>query len=221
MFGTNDDAQTTMGAPTVQNPSMLDNVSPQDFQTPQDPQTTQAVQPTPVVEHPLTTDNPFVGDPTTVSATDSQAVATVTPSYDGPQISSVSTPTTTTFSPSGPVQPPVVEEPQETVAQTSTIPVDDAQASSEGGLAVTPIDHDKLAEMKRDALEHLAPLADQIDGTPEETFRTTMMMIQANDNHLLLEKALSAAKKIEDDKTRAQAMLDIINEINYFSQAGQ
>jgi hypothetical protein len=47
-----------------------------------------------------------------------------------------------------------------------------------------------------------------------------MMMIQANDNHTLLEKALTAAKQIEDDKTRAQAMLDIINEINYFAQAG-
>ena len=45
-----------------------------------------------------------------------------------------------------------------------------------------------------------------------------MMMIQANDNHNLLEKALAAAKMIEDDKIRAQAMLDIVNEINYFSQ---
>jgi len=45
-----------------------------------------------------------------------------------------------------------------------------------------------------------------------------MMMIQANDNHTLIEKALDAAKEIEDDKARAQAMLDIVNEINYFSQ---
>jgi hypothetical protein len=72
--------------------------------------------------------------------------------------------------------------------------------------------------MKQDAMAHLEPLVDHIDGTPEETFKTTMMMIQANDNHTLIDKALDAAKKISDDKERAEALLDIINEINYFSQ---
>ena len=48
-----------------------------------------------------------------------------------------------------------------------------------------------------------------------------MMMIQATDDKTLLKKALDAAKKIGDDKVRAQAMLDVINEINYFTQAGE
>jgi hypothetical protein len=60
-----------------------------------------------------------------------------------------------------------------------------------------------------------------LDQSPEESFKTTMMMIQANDNHTLLEKALEQAKNIQDDKARANAMLDIINEINYFSQTSQ
>jgi hypothetical protein len=93
-----------------------------------------------------------------------------------------------------------------------------AQVVSTVDSSSTPVDHQKLADMKQDALTHLEPLTDHLGGTPEETFRATMMMIQANDNHTLLEKALEAAKNIEDDKTRAQAMLDIINEINYFSQ---
>ena len=82
-----------------------------------------------------------------------------------------------------------------------------------------PVDHDKLATMKQEAMTHLEPLVDHIDNSPEETFKTTMMMIQANDNHTLLDKAFSAAKSIQNDKARAEALLDIINEINYFSQA--
>lgn len=79
-------------------------------------------------------------------------------------------------------------------------------------------DPNHLAGLKQQALQHLEPLSEHLGDTPEEQFKTTMMMIQANDNHTLLEKALAAAQKIEDDKVRAQAMLDIINEINYFSQ---
>jgi hypothetical protein len=85
--------------------------------------------------------------------------------------------------------------------------------------SATAPDPSHLAGLKQQALDHLEPLTDHIDGSPEEVFKTTMMMIQANDNHTLLERALEAAKKIEDDKARAQAMLDIVNEINYFSQS--
>ncbi|MFT4532393.1 MAG: hypothetical protein ACI9T8_000414 [Candidatus Saccharimonadales bacterium] len=87
-----------------------------------------------------------------------------------------------------------------------------------GPAPMQPADHKQLAGMKQQALTHLEPLVDHIGGTPEETFRTTMMMIQANDNHTLIEKALESAKGIADDRERAQALLDIINEINYFSQ---
>jgi len=79
-------------------------------------------------------------------------------------------------------------------------------------------DQNHLAGLKQQAIGHLESLSDHVEGTPEEMFKTTMMMIQANDNHTLLEKALEAAKSIEDDKIRAKAMLDVINEINYFSQ---
>ena len=91
--------------------------------------------------------------------------------------------------------------------------LDEADAPEDEG-----VDQDKLAGMKQQALEHLEPLADHLDQTPEEEFKTTLMRIQANDNHALLDKALNAAKNITDDKERAQAMLDIVNEINYFSQ---
>ena len=44
-----------------------------------------------------------------------------------------------------------------------------------------------------------------------------MMMIQASDDKSLVPKAYEAANSIEDEKVKAQALLDIINEINYFT----
>ncbi len=77
---------------------------------------------------------------------------------------------------------------------------------------------DDLVHIKLDALHELSPLVDHLDQTPEEKFKTTMMMIQASDDQSLVKTAYEAAKAIKDDKVRAQALLDIINEINYFTQ---
>jgi len=75
-----------------------------------------------------------------------------------------------------------------------------------------------LLSIKQQALQQLSPLVSHLNQTPEEKFRTTMMMIQATDDQTLITAAYDAAKGITDDKTRAQALLDIINEINYFTQ---
>lgn len=81
-----------------------------------------------------------------------------------------------------------------------------------------------LINIKHDALSELSPLVGHIDQTPTEKFRTLMMMIQGADDKSLIKPAYEAAKAIEDEKERAQALLDIVNEINYFTQpkdAGQ
>lgn len=75
-----------------------------------------------------------------------------------------------------------------------------------------------LGDLKQQALQQLTPLVGHLDQTPEEKFRTTMMMIQASDNQDLLPAAYEAANKITDEKARAQALLDVVNEINYFTQ---
>lgn len=82
----------------------------------------------------------------------------------------------------------------------------------------TPAPNGDLLDIKQQALQHLSPLVSHLDQTPEEKFRTTMMMIQASDNQDLVKDAFEAAKQITDDKARAQAFLDVINEINYFTQ---
>lgn len=80
---------------------------------------------------------------------------------------------------------------------------------------------DDLLEIKQQALQQLTPLVGHLDQTSEEKFRTSMMLIQASDNQALLKDAFEAAQQISDDKVRAQALLDVINEINYFTQNKQ
>ncbi|HET9098442.1 MAG TPA: hypothetical protein VFN51_02380 [Candidatus Saccharimonadales bacterium] len=78
-----------------------------------------------------------------------------------------------------------------------------------------------LAALKIQALDELYPLIDKLDLHPEEKFRIVMMMLQASDNKDLVKVAYEAAHAIEDEKVKAQALLDIVNEINYFTQPPQ
>ncbi len=232
MFGNNDNQQSVAGTPPAQNPSMLDNVhNPSTKETtaapatPTEPSTVtqDATQP----EHTMTTDNPFVQTAATPApsvpvpepiADTSTTVATGTDDGDDTndgdnKVKIPDIPKPVGVQTSGPVIPPsIVSTPEEDANETTP------ENKLEDKTEALAIDTNKLADMKKQALDHLEPLVRHLDGTPEETFKTTMMMIQANDNHTLLDKALNAATKITDDKERAQALLDIVNEINYFSQ---
>ncbi len=75
-----------------------------------------------------------------------------------------------------------------------------------------------LMDIKQKALTELSPLVSHLDQSPEEKFKTTMMMIQASDNQDLISDAYASAQAITDNKAKAQALLDIVNEINYFTQ---
>ncbi len=99
-----------------------------------------------------------------------------------------------------------ISEPEEDKEETPapTISVDN-----------TPSD---LVEIKKSALQELSPLLDELDQTPEAKLNILMMTIQASDDQSLIPQAFETAKKIEGKKPRAEAMLDIINEINYFTK---
>lgn len=102
----------------------------------------------------------------------------------------------------------------------ATASADDDVSETDAGAPAAPAsapDTDALLSIKQQALQQLTPLVGHLEQTPEEKFRTTMMMIQAADNHALIQEAYEAAKQITDEKTRAQALLDIVNEINYFT----
>jgi hypothetical protein len=48
-----------------------------------------------------------------------------------------------------------------------------------------------------------------------------MMVIQASDSQDLISEAYKAAQEITDEKAKAEALMSIINEINYFTQKPQ
>jgi hypothetical protein len=106
----------------------------------------------------------------------------------------------------------VTTDSTDTPTGTSLLDVD---AQSE---PIESVDTNQLLDIKQEALSKLSPLVGHLEQTPEEKFRTTMMMIQASDNQSLIKDAYAAAQDIEDEKAKAQALLDIVNEINYFTQ---
>jgi hypothetical protein len=93
--------------------------------------------------------------------------------------------------------------------------------SEPAGTAPAAPNEDALVSIKEQALNNLAPLVNHLEQTPEEKFKTTMMLIQASDNSALVKDAYEAANQIPDEKSRAQALLDVVNEINYFTQKGK
>lgn len=98
----------------------------------------------------------------------------------------------------------------DTTTSTTSAPTNSDDAADDG-----------LLDIKQQALQQLSPLLGHLDQSPEEKFRTTMMMIQASDDNSLIKTAYDAAQQITDEKVKAQALLDVINEINYFTQHQQ
>jgi hypothetical protein len=92
------------------------------------------------------------------------------------------------------------------------------QVSNDPLSGSAPAVNSALDEIKQQALAQLSPLVSQLDQTPEERYKTIMMMIQASDNQDLITQAYAAAQEITDEKAKAEALLNIVNEINYFTQ---
>lgn len=90
-------------------------------------------------------------------------------------------------------------------------------AETPSQLAPTNDTLDELADIKRQALQQLSPLVGHLDQSPEERFRTSLMLLQSTDDKSFIRPAYEAAQAITDEKARAQALLEIINEVDYFS----
>lgn len=71
--------------------------------------------------------------------------------------------------------------------------------------------------VKKSALEQLRPLIEKLDLEPADKFDKYLMMLRASDDPALIKPAFEAAQGIAGEKERAQALLDIINEINYIT----
>lgn len=111
--------------------------------------------------------------------------------------------------------PPMPEVDAATAAPTSSLPtpstvpapaVDDDSA-----------DTSDLEDIKKNALSELRPLVDKLNIPAEELFDTYLLLLRSTDDAALIGPAHKAAKAITDEARRAQALLDIIKEIDYLS----
>jgi len=155
------------------------------------------------VQEPTSSPLPGAPEPPVVSAPDDPALST-------PSDNSSDQPTNTID--------PVTSEPSTLAPSFDSAPSNDVAVAPESTM---PDSSDDLVDIKRQALQELSPLIDHLDQDPEEKFKTTMMMIQASDDKDLIPHAFKAAKEITDEKQRAQALLDIVNEINYFTHKSE
>jgi hypothetical protein len=145
---------------------------------------------------------PDVPEPVVMDEPASAAAAAPDPMPDDQQASSLP-PIEMTVAPMPEPTPAVVTEP--TPAPAFTAPT----ASSD------------LESIKKNALGELRPLIDHVDLPAEEKFDTYLMLIRSTDDSTLIAPAHAAAQGISDEKRRAEALLDIIKEIDYLSRNNQ
>lgn len=75
-----------------------------------------------------------------------------------------------------------------------------------------------LQEIKREAVTELRPLVDKLDLTPADKFDVLLLLVRTTNDSSLIAKAHETARQIPDESRRAQALLSIIQEVDYFSQ---
>ena len=105
-------------------------------------------------------------------------------------------------SPPAPAEPPSAPEPEAAPAASPAVPSD-------------------LEDIKQNALGDLRPLIDKVDLAPEEKFDTYLLLIRSTDDRALIAPAYAAAQSIADEKRKAEALLEIIKEIDYLSRQNQ
>ncbi|HEY5695840.1 MAG TPA: hypothetical protein VIQ80_03325 [Candidatus Saccharimonadales bacterium] len=115
-------------------------------------------------------------------------------------------------------QAPVMPEPQPAPAAMPE-PTMPAMPSMPSMPPMTP--SGDLDSIKKDALNELRPLVDKLNVAPEEKFDTYLLLLRSTDDKGLIAPAHEAARNIADEARRAQALLDVIKEIDYLSNPPQ
>lgn len=108
------------------------------------------------------------------------------------------------------------EQPAETAKPAET-PVVQPIATPDTPPAPAAATPENLDDIKHDALQDLRPLVDKLDLAPEEKFDIYLLLLRSTDDKTLIAPAYEAARSIADETARAQALLDVVKEIDYFS----
>jgi hypothetical protein len=117
------------------------------------------------------------------------------------------------------ITPPADDEPKPDTGKSAP-KVEHPHAKNhdkKGGNTPPSTGNSDLDGLKASALEELRPLVGKLNLPAEEHFDTLLLIIRSTDDQSLLSQAHDAAKEITDDTRRAQALLDVIKEIDYFS----
>lgn len=113
--------------------------------------------------------------------------------------------------PAAPAEPDFIAT--EPVAPTPVTPAPDPVMPTSVG--------SDLESIKQEALGELRPLVDKLNVSPEEKFDTYLLLLRSTDDRDLIAPAHAAAKNITDEARKAQALLDIIKEIDFLSNPQQ
>jgi hypothetical protein len=108
-----------------------------------------------------------------------------------------------------------VDEPVEAVAEEPAMPALPEMPPIVPPV-MPPVGND-LDAIKQEALGELRPLVDKLNVSPEEKFDTYLLLLRSTDDKELIAPAHEAARGIADEARRAQALLDIIKEIDYLA----
>lgn len=79
----------------------------------------------------------------------------------------------------------------------------------------------ELDGIKKDAITELRPLVDKLNLEPNEKFDTYLLLLRSTDDKELVAPAHEAAKAIPDETKKAEALLEIIKEIDFLNQNQQ
>lgn len=113
-----------------------------------------------------------------------------------------------------PVQAPDVQEPEAPQQAENQF----QQPVVEPVVQPQPLQSDNnLESIKKDALKELRPLVEKLELSAEEKFDIYLLLLRSTDDTTLIAPAHATAQQIEDESKRAQALLDIIKEIDFLS----
>lgn len=154
------------------------------------------------------TDMDFAGAPPTISDIGTQLAAT------GEMEATPEEPT--------PEKEPAPETEITTPDPIDTLPAPEPEVNVEETIEVPTVNEilneaNELDPIKAQALEELRPLIDKLNLPPEEKFETYLLLIRNSDDKTLIAPAHQTALLIEDETKKAEALLDIIKEIEYLS----
>lgn len=101
------------------------------------------------------------------------------------------------------IEAPIAEAPTAPAMETSVNIMNEPNGNS-------------LDDLRQKALRDLRPIVDKVELNDEESFDVLLLLIRETDDESLLPRAYEAARQIHDEARRAQALLDVIKETDYF-----